>query len=380
MATSLSVAVMIISVAIISGFNKTITGKLFSFEGNVHIYEYRNNIFKVASVPPVQIDEGLIKSIAAMPHVTHVGPYVKRQGILQYKGAMEGLMLKGIDADFRLSGNIQFTGEKIDYVDSAYSKDIILSEYTANRLNIKPGESLQVYFMEEGSTLPRIRKVRVAGLYHTGMDEVDKFFGLCDIRLLQRINNWEPYHISGYQVDVDDDKFSPQIQEKADDLLTAPLYAYTMQQIYSSTFTWLDLTSMNGSIILIIMSIVAVINLAAALLILIVEQARMVGILKAQGLTAGAMRWVFLYYAGLISGVGIMVGNIIALTLGWVQASTGFIKLSEASYYMNTVPVNMVWWHVALIDIATLVVCILCMWLPTLYIRRIQPARVLQFK
>jgi lipoprotein-releasing system permease protein len=153
-----------------------------------------------------------------------------------------------------------------------------------------------------------------------------------------------------------------------------------MQQIYSSTFTWLDLTSMNGSIILIIMSIVAVINLAAALLILIVEQARMVGILKAQGLTAGAMRWVFLYYAGLISGVGIMVGNIIALTLGWVQASTGFIKLSEASYYMNTVPVNMVWWHVALIDIATLVVCILCMWLPTLYIRRIQPARVLQFK
>jgi lipoprotein-releasing system permease protein len=144
-----------------------------------------------------------------------------------------------------------------------------------------------------------------------------------------------------------------------------------MKDTYPYIFSWLDITDQNAVIILTIMAIVAIINLAVALIILIVEQARMVGILKAQGMALNQVRMVFLYYAGLIAGCGIVIGNLVALALGWVQIRTGS---------MTRVPFRIVWWHIAVIDVATLLLCIACMLLPTLYLRRVQPARVLHFK
>jgi lipoprotein-releasing system permease protein len=380
-ATSLSVAVMIVALSVVGGFKHSVREKLFSFEGHIHINEFDNNTFTAASMPPLVEDGHLEEKIAAMPHVRQIAPYIKRPGILQHKGKMEGLMMKGIPQNFYFSDGIAFSGNKINYSDTAYSKDIQISQVTADRLNIRTGDVVQLYFLEEGSTFPRIRKVRVAGLFHTGMEEVDKFNGICDIRLLQRINNWDEESVSAYQVSLTDDKYDTEIAtEIFDKHLNSPLYSYTMQEIYPDTFSWLKLMDVNSSIILSIMAIVAIINLAVALLILMIEQARMIGILKAQGMHLGQIRMVFLYYGGLISGIGILVGNIVALGLGWIQSQTGFIKLSEASYTMSTVPFRIVWWHVVVTDVATLMLCIACMLLPTLYLRRIQPARVLQFK
>lgn len=372
---------MIAALSLVGGFKHSIREKLFAFEGHIHIHEYGNNTFKAASMPPVQEDPVLEHKIAAMPDVKQIAPFIKRAGILQFEGKMEGILLKGIPEDFYFSNGISFTGNKIDYSDTSYSKDIQLSTATARRLDLKPGDMVQVYFLEEGSTFPRIRKVRVAGLFHTGMEEMDKEYGICDIRLLQHINNWQANDISGYQVSLKDDRRSAAISaEILDKYLASPLYSFTMEEIYPSVFAWLSLMDVNSSVILAIMGIVAIINLAVALLILIVEQARMVGVLKAQGMSMGNIRKVFLYYAVLIAGIGIVAGNTIALGLGWLQVKTGFIKLSEASYAMDKVPFRIVWWHVLLTDVATLVLCVACMLLPTLYLRRIQPARVLQFK
>jgi len=221
----------------------------------------------------------------------------------------------------------------------------------------------------------------VAGLYHTGMDEVDKEFAICDIRLLQRINNWAPDNINGYQIDLDQPKLADSLSNKIfNDYLDAPLTTNTMRDIYPNIFDWLQLQDINAQIVLIIMAVVAVINLAVALLILIVEQARMTGLLAALGMKQKDMQQIFLYHAGLIASVGILAGNILGIGICLLQLKTGFLKLSEATYYMSQVPVRINWWYVLLIDASTLLVCILCMWLPSLYIRRIQPARVLQFK
>jgi lipoprotein-releasing system permease protein len=380
-ATGLSVAVMIAALAIVGGFQHSITEKLYAFEGHIHIHEHGNNTFRAGSMPPQEEDGYLEEKVAAIPHVKHIAPYIKRAGILQYKGKMEGMLLKGIPKDFYFSAGIEFKGRAINYSDTAYSKEIQLSQTTADRLDLKIGDTVQLYFLEEGSTFPRIRKVRVAGLYHTGMDEFDKVYGLCDIRLLQHVNNWEDNHISGYQVNLDDEQYDVAIADKIlTEYLNIPLYSYTMSETYSHIYSWLGLINMNSKIILTIMAIVAIINLAVALLILIVEQARMVGVLKAQGMGTGQMRRVFVYYAGLIAGIGILAGNIFALGLGWLQNETGFIKLQEASYYMRTVPFRIVWWQVLLVDSVTLLLCMLCMLLPTLYLRRVQPAKVLQFK
>jgi lipoprotein-releasing system permease protein len=199
--------------------------------------------------------------------------------------------------------------------------------------------------------------------------------------LLQRINNWKADEINGYQIDLKNELVADSVAAQIFyNYLQQPLTANTMKDIYANIFDWLQLQDLNAELVIIIMAVVAIINLAVALLILIVEQARVVGLLKAMGMNETATRKIFLYYSAIIASFGIFVGNVLGLGICWLQQHFGFLKLNEATYYMSQVPVRINGWYVLAIDVATLLVCVLCMWLPSLYIRRIQPARVLQFK
>lgn len=374
-------AVMIATIALIIGFKYEIREKIFSFWGHVMVTPYAVNTASIITPEPIQYDAGLVQKIKSMPEVKNIAPWAARPGILQCNGNMEGIRLKGVNKEFQYSDRIQFTGEKIDYSDTAYSKQIIVSQTTANRLQLKAGDNIQLYFLEPGSTSPRIRKVKVAGIYHTGMEEIDKDYALCDIRLLQRINNWQPNQINGYQIDLNNELLADTVAAQIFyNYLQQPLTANTMKDIYANIFDWLQLQDVNAELVISIMAIVAIINLAVALLILIVEQARVVGLLKAMGMSEGATRKIFLYYAAIIAGAGIFTGNVLGLCICLLQQKFGFLKLNEATYYMSRVPVRINVWYVLLIDLATLLVCVLCMWLPSLYIKRIQPAKVLQFK
>jgi len=372
---------MVLAVAFITGFKFEIREKLFSFWGHVHITNYNPNVTNLISAEPIRWDDDLVNRVSSIPHVRKIAPYAVRPAILQAGGTMEGIKLKGVSSSYSLSPRITFSGKFIDFSDTSYSKQVLLSQVTADRLKVTAGSSVQLYFLEPGSTVPRIRKVLVAGLFHTGMDEVDREYAICDLRLLQRINSWNPDHINGYQIDLDNSNYSDTIATLIfNDYIEAPLTASTMAEIYPNIFDWLSLQDLNAQIVLIIMAIVAIINLAGTLLIVIVEQARMVGLLKALGMTNGATRKIFLFHSTLIALAGILLGNLLGLGIYFLQKHTGFLKLAEATYYMSEVPVRIHWWHIALIDVATLILCVLCMLLPSLYIRRIQPARVLQFK
>ena len=372
---------MVVAMAFINGFKHEIREKLFSFWGHVHITEFNPNVSNLISTTPIRFDSQLVQRLKRMPHVKHVIPYAVRPAILQANRTMEGIKLKGVMPSYHLPSGISLKGKEIDFSDDAYAKEILLSQTTADRLNIAPGDDLLLYFLEPGATAPRVRKVKATGFFHTGMDEVDREFGICDIRLLQRINNWSPDNINGYQIDLDKEKLADTTASVIfNDYIEAPLTTNTMKEIYPNVFDWLRLQDVNAQIVLIIMAVVAIINLAVALLILIVEQARMIGLLKALGIQYSALQNIFLYHAALIAFAGILLGNMLGIGLCFLQQQTGFLKLSEATYYMSQVPVRINWWYVLLIDMATLIICILCMWLPSLYIRRIQPARVLQFK
>lgn len=378
-ATALSVAAMIISLALITGFKKGVREKLFSYWGNVHVTLYTPDNTSIITPEPIQEDDGLVSRIKMLPGVEGVSPFAVCPAIINTGGVMEGIQLKGVDEGYDFSG---ISSASIDYSDTSYSKDIILSETTLNKLNLKAGDKVLLYFLKPGS-LPSIRKVRVKGSYHTGMEEIDKSYAICDIRLLQRANGWAASDINGYQVMLDDDRTAEEISSvifydylPRDSRMTT----YTMHEMFPAVYDWLGLLDVNARVIIIIMSIVAIINLTVALLILIIEQARLVGILKTLGMQERQMRRIFLYHATLIGGMGIVAGNILAVGLCILQQQTGFLTLPEDTYYMKYVPVELIWWHPLLVSIATLVLCILCMWLPTLYIRRILPARVLQFK
>lgn len=380
-ATAISVAVMILALAFISGFKYEIREKLFSFWGHVHITEYNPNAESMATGSPIRRDEGLEEVVGGLPHVTQIAPYVVRPGILQYSGTMEGMKLKGINTAYKLSPKTNLTGSLPNFGDTSYAKDIVLSTATAARLQLKKGDAVQLYFLEPGELAPRIRKVTVSGIYHTGMDEIDKEYALCDMRLLQRINNWQPDEINGYQIDLDDadyaDTTSSLIYNK---YIAAPLTTTTMRDIFSNIFDWLDLQNVNAQVAIIIMSIVSIINLAVALLILMVDRSRMVGLLTALGMPRSQLRRIFRFHALLIAAMGVVIGNVVGLGICWLQLKTGFLKLSEATYYMTVVPVRLEWWHILVIDVLTLVLTLFWMWLPLLYLRRIQPAKVLQFK
>jgi lipoprotein-releasing system permease protein len=346
----------------------------------VHVVPYdETNSNSLTYSDPVYLDTALAAAMKKIPHVTAVSPFTERPVIVQAHGQMDGLALKGVNRDYHFLSGISFSGTPIDYTDTFYARQIILSKTTADRLNINIGDTVQLDFIEDG--IPRIRKVKVSGLYHSGMEEVDKLYGVCDIRLLQRMNNWTADSINGYQLDLDNEKYADTVANFIHyNLVSAPLEAYTTRDTYSSIFDWLDFQSLDGIILLIIMAIVSVINMGAILVILMVDRARMIGLLKALGMTFEATRNIFLSIAGLIGITGIALGNVFALTICWLQVRFGFLKLPEETYYMRFVPIKIVGWQVAVIDIATLLLCVIFMWLPALYIRRVQPARVLQFK
>ncbi len=379
-ATALSVAVMIVAIAVVSGFKFAISEKLFSFMGHVHIVpfdETRSNSLTYSD--PVYYNHRLADSIKKLPHVLAVSPFAERPVIVQAHGGMEGIALKGVNQEYHFLSGINIIGQPIDYSDTFYSHQILLSKTTADRLNINIGDTVQLDFVENGT--PRLRRVKVSGLYHSGMEEVDSKFGICDIRLLQRMNNWTADSINGYQVDLSDAAWSDTVTNYIHyNLINAPLEAYTTTDNYAAIFDWLQLQNVNGVILLVIMAIVAIINMGAVLLILMVDRARMIGLLKALGMPFDQTRSIFLGIAAMIGATGIIFGNIIALGLCWLQTHYGIIKLPEDVYYMRYAPIRIVWWEVAVIDLATLVLCVFCMWLPALYIRRVQPARVLQFK
>lgn len=380
LATSLSVAVMLVAMAIVSGFNRSISEKLYSFMGHVHVLPF--DATKANSLTfsvPVFSDTALQGAIRRLPHVAAVTPFTERPVIVQAKGGMEGLKLKGVGPGYNFLPGITTSGNPIAYGADGYAHQVLLSVTTANRLAVDIGDTVQLCFVDADA--PRLRRVQVCGLYHSGMEEVDKNFGLCDTRLLQRINNWGADSINGYQVDLDDESYADTVSNYIHyNLIDPPLESYTTVENFSFIFEWLDLQKLNGAILLVIMALVSVINMGAVLVILMVDRARMIGLLKALGMTFERTRDIFLAIAALIGTFGIVLGNIIGLGICWLQQRYGFITLPEETYYMKQVPVDIIWWQVALVDIATLFLCVLCMWLPAFYIRRIHPARVLQFK
>lgn len=383
LATSLSVAVMIIAVAVVFGFKQTIRDKMFVFWGHIQIAPFNPNPSTIITPAPFAYDARLVRQIASEPGVTGIHPFAVKAAILTTGQTMEGIKLKGVDADYdwKSDNAITFSGQRPDFADSSYGKQIVLSQTTLDKLNLKTGDTVVANFIDPGQDVRRARKLRISGVFHTGMEEIDQNFAFCDIRLLRRISNWQEGDINGYQVSIADyrqaDTLADRIYFK---YLNPPITRTTMQELYPNIFNWLDLMNTNAYIILVIMAVVAVINMSTALLVFIMERTNMIGTLKALGMPLARMQQVFLYHAAAVALRGIFSGTVLGVGFCLLQQYTHFIKMDESAYYMQYAPVELVGWHVLLIDAGTLVFCVLVMLLPALMIRRISVVRALRFK
>lgn len=389
---ALGVAVMIITMAVITGFQQQITKKITTFTAHLQISDYDENPSPEPN--PIVVDPAVLRSVAGHPNVNHMQAFATKNGILKTKTENEGIVLKGIDAGYDWSYLAPYIseGSQLQISDSIVSKDIVISKAIADKLGLKLNQKLLVYFMSKKKLAdttfsgqnyieyePRVKDFYVKGIFNTGFADLDKNLVFVDLKQIQKLNYWNPQQVGGYEVYLKDFRKLEQSQEELNDLVGYELIVNNVKQMQNAIFSWLDMIDVNAVIIITLMVLVAGINMISALLILILERTNMIGILKAVGLNKARVRSIFFQVSLRLLAKGLLFGNIVGIGLCWAQLHWKFATLNPATYYLSYVPINLSYVHVLLINAGTIVVCLLMMFLPTLILNRITPVKAIRF-
>jgi lipoprotein-releasing system permease protein len=389
---ALGMAVMIITLGVVSGFQREIREKVVGFGSHIQITNYdSNNSLEPSSL---QSNPELIQHILRIPGIVHVQKYAIKAGIIRTDEDLLGVVLKGIGKDFDwnfFSHNI-VEGTYFTVSDTGISNKILVSKYIASKLKLHVGDKFKMYFIQDRQQ--RQRAFRVSGIYETGLEGFDNVIVFADIAHVQKLNNWDTTRLAGYEILIRDFKKMDEVCTRVNDELVrsypdtvgqsdstavSALQARTIRELNPQIFNWLDFTDTNAGIIIFLMLFVAVINMTSALLILILERTNMIGLLKAMGATNQNVRRIFLLNAAWLIGQGLLIGNIIGLGLSFLQLKTHFLKLDQESYYVPWVPIHLDFVEIVSINALTLGVCLLVLLLPSLIISRITPVKAIRF-
>ncbi len=377
---TLGLAVMILSLAITTGFKNAVSEKVIGFGSHIQITGFGlNNSWEKA---PVDINQDFYPSLEDEPGIKHIQVFANKSGLIKTEDQIQGIVLKGIWSDFDWS----FFDDKLVegtpiVIDSAKrTDDILISKKMANDLLLELGDDVRVYFINPDEMSPRGRKFTIHGIYETGMEEFDDKFIVGDIRHIQRLNKWVEDQVGGFEVFVEDFRNIDAMWEKIYNIIGYELNATSIKTLYPQIFDWLDLQDMNVIIILILMVAVAVINMISTLLILILEKTNMIGVLKALGTKNLSVRKIFLYNAGFIVGRGLLFGNLLGIGLALVQQYFQVISLDQESYYVPYVPINLEVLPIVLLNVGTLLLCLLFLIVPSYVITKISPVKAIRWE
>ena len=379
-AIAIGMVMMIISIATGIGLQQKIRQKVAAFNGHIIISNFDENESQV-STKPVSIKQDFYPKFKNIEGIHHVQAVATKAGIIRTEAAFEGIIFKGVGKDYDWNNLKEYIVKgRIPNLSANLNPEVIISQYLANRLNLKVGDKFNTFFMKEnGNQLPNLRVFTIVGIYNSGFQEFDSTYIIGDIRHLQRINRWQPNQVGSFEVFIDDFTQIKQKGAEVYDQTSSLLDTKTIIEKYYYIFEWLQLFDFNIIVILIVMIVVATINMVVALLVMILERTQMIGILKSLGADNWSVRKIFLYNASYLIFKGLLWGNLIGIGLLLIQKHFGIIQLNPENYYVNQAPVFINWFYILLLNIGTILICMLVLFLPSYIITKISPVKAIKF-
>ena len=381
---AIGLAVMIISVCVVIGFKHTIRDKVVGFGSHITIANFM--AMQSGEPFPICTNDSLLKTVEHIDGVSHAQRFGMKQGILKTNTDFLGVMLKGIGPEYdttfihqnMVAGSIPKFSDKVSH------NKIVISKTMADKLKLKVGDRIFTYFINNDV---RIRRFTVAGIYQTNLSRFDEVIAYTDLYTTVKLNGWEPDQSSGVELTVKDFNQLPIVDNRVIQKVNRTVDPYgetysseTIQEANPQIFSWLDLLDLNVWIILGLMVCVAGFTMISGLLIIILERTNMIGLLKALGAKNRTIRHTFLWFATFIIGKGLLFGNIIGLGLVVLQHYTGLIKLDAQTYYVSTVPVELDPVLIVLINVATLLISVLVLIVPSFLVSHVHPAKSMHYE
>lgn len=381
---ALGLAVMILSVAIVIGFKQEIRNKVVGFGAHIQITSFDNNM--TYEKQPIQYTDSLHDVLAAHDGIKQIDPVGTKLGMIKTDSDFMGVALKGVPVGYNWSFFDKYLvdGTLPALNDSTTSNEVLVSKVIADKLNLHIGDKIYCYFVQDQV---RARRFTISGIYQTDFLDYDKLLIIGDVRHVQRLNNWNADQYSEIELLVndfdqtDDIAYDLYVQliDRPDDYGTH-YYPQSIRTLNPIFFGWLDLLDMNVWIILILMAAVSGFTMISGLLIIILERANMIGVLKALGANNTSIRQIFLYVSTFLVGKGMIWGNIIGITLCLLQQQFHIIKLNPEAYYVPYVPIEINPWYILWLNVGCMVVSVLMLIVPSYLVALIRPAKSIKFE
>lgn len=383
---ALGLTVMIISVSVVTGFKKEVRNKVIGFGSHIQIVNYDSN--SSYETQPVSINQPFLESVRNVSGVNYIQPFATKPGMIKTDEYIQGIVFKGVDKHYNwnfFQKNL-VEGRLPELSDSSRVNEILLSDEVSRLLHLKLNDQAVFYFINENEVTPRMLQLKVCGIYHTGFEEFDKLFVFGDIKQIQRLNDWRPNQITGFEIVVNDFNRIDEIEQdirshviRSRDENAEVLRTENITRMYPQIFDWLAILDMNVWIILLLMVIVAAFNMVSGLLVLILERANMIGVLKAMGSPGWSIRKIFIYLSVFLTGRGMLWGNLIGLFVIGIQNLFHIIRLDPSTYYVEFVPMNFSMVHLLLINLGTIVITSVILIIPSWFISKISPDKSIRF-
>ncbi len=379
-AIALGIVMMLIAIATGVGLQRKIREKIALFNGHIEISNFDNNSSQV-SIKPITTNQTFYPNFSEVPEVTHIQGIATKAGIVRTETDFEGVLVKGVGADYKWDVFETYLEQgRLPNYRGKINEEVIISSYLANRLGYKLGDKAVTYFLKNDKARTNLRSFVVVGIYNSGYEEFDKAFVIADIRHIQRLNKWEKDEVGAFEVFVTDFDEVNQTNAAVYKSIPSNLDSTSISQKYGNIFQWLDMFDFNIAGIIGIMILVAGINMITAILVLILERTQLIGMLKAMGSSNVSIRKIFMYNATYIILKGLMLGNFIGLTLIGIQYFFKIITLNPTDYYVKYAPVYITIQQIFALNIGTLLLCVLVLWIPSYVITKIAPIKAIKFQ